>query len=200
MALLKKDYRKSCDKTMAINTLQKRRRVTLTTRKKEILGLDAETIKYYRRNPVIAAEQLIGVKLMDAQKWILIGSWNAGNILWCCSRNFGKSFLASIMCILKALLFENQGIYICSNVGDQAKETHKKIEEIILRKGKVANSCLSLRDIVEFEVVTSPACKTGFSHNPSGYKVVFYNDSEISTLNGDENNARGFKMVAFSQI
>lgn len=141
--------------------------------------------------PVIACEDLLGIKLMDAQKWILIGSWNAGNILWCCSRNFGKSFLASIMCILKAVLFENQGIYICSNIGDQAKETHKKIEEIILRKGKVANSCLSLKDIVEFEVVTSPACKTGFSHNPSGYKVVFYNDSEISTLNGDENNNRG---------
>lgn len=36
---------------MAINTLQRRRRVTLTTRKKELFGLDAETIKYYRRNP-----------------------------------------------------------------------------------------------------------------------------------------------------
>ena len=92
---------------------------------------------------------------------------------------------------MKALLFENQGIYIVSTIGEQAKETFKKIEEIVLRKGKVANSCLSLKDIVEFEVVTSPMNKTGFSHAQTGYRVTFYNDSEISTLNGDENNNRG---------
>ena len=176
---------------MAIVKLQERRQVTLTTRKRKLYEENAKVIKFLRRNPVLACEWVLGIKLMDSQKWILIKAWTTPNVLLCCSRNFGKSFLGSIILLLKAILYENQGIYICSNVGDQAKETFGKIEEIVLRKGKVANSVLDLKDIVEFEVVTSPACQTGFSHAQTGYKVSFYNGSEIRTLNGDENNARG---------
>jgi len=60
---------------------------------------------------------------MDSQKYLLQMSWNATNIVWCCSRNFGKSFLGAIFMLLKGILFENQGIYIVSSVGSQSQET-----------------------------------------------------------------------------
>lgn len=158
--------------------------------RRKVHELDAGSIAYYRRNPCIACEDLLGIRLIDAQKHMLQQSWNAGHVMWCCSRNFGKSFLAAIFIILKAILYENQAIYIVSSVGDQAKETFVKIEEIVLRMGKTAASIKSLKDIVEKETKKSHLNKTGFSHHPSGFTVEFYNGSEIFTLNSNPKNAR----------
>lgn len=162
----------------------------MSERKKRICELDAESIAYYRRNPCIACEDLLGIRLIDSQKYILQQSWNKPHVLWCCSRNFGKSFLGAIFMILKALLYENQAIYIVSSVGDQSKETFSKIEEIVLRIGKTAASIRSLKDIAEKETVKSANNKTGFSHPASGYIVEFFNGSTIETLNSNPDNAR----------
>jgi hypothetical protein len=168
----------------------KKRNYVLTEIKRKICELDAESIAYYRRNPCIACEDLLGIRLIDSQKYILQMSWNKPHVLWCCSRNFGKSFLGAVLMILKAVLYENQAIYIISNVGEQSKETFVKIEEIILRIGKTAASIKSLQDIIEKEIKKAPTNKTGFSHNPAGYHVEFYNGSEIFTLNGNPDNNR----------
>ena len=165
--------------------------IIITSARKKMYLLDAETIAFYRRNPCIAAEDLLGIKLFDAQKYILESMWNASHVAACCSRNFGKSFLCgAVFLILKAILYEDQSIYIISSVGDQAKETFTKAEEVVLRSGKTSSSIRSLKDIASKEVVTSPTNKTGFNHGNSGYRVKFYNGSMISTLNSDPNNAR----------
>jgi len=103
--------------------------------------------------------------------------------------------------ILKAILYENQAIYIVSSVGSQSKETFAKIEEIVLRIGKTAASIRSLKDIVEKETKKSPNNKDGFSHAPEGYHVEFYNGSEIFTLNGnpDHNRSRRATLVFFDE-
>lgn len=173
----------------------------LSERKRKICELDAESIAFYRRNPCIACEQLLGIRLIDSQKYILQESWNKPHVLWCCSRNFGKSFLGAVFMILKAILYENQAIYIVSSVGNQSKETFAKIEEIVLRIGKTAASIDSLQDIVEKETVKSPNNKTGFQHNPESFHVSFYNGSEIFTLNGkpDNNRSRRSTLVFFDE-
>lgn len=103
--------------------------------------------------------------------------------------------------LLKAILFENQGIYIVSSVGSQSQETHGKIEEIVLRVGQSSNSIASLKDIAQYEVVTSPACRTGFVHAQTGFRVEFYNGSEIFTLNGkpDNNRSKRASLVFFDE-
>lgn len=178
-----------------------RKRVIMTDFKRRICELDAESIAYYRRNPCIACEDLLGIRLTDAQKYILQSSWNSAHCVWACSRNFGKSFIGAILLILKAVLYENQSIYIVSSVGDQSKETFSKLEEIITRIGKTAASIASLRDIIEHETVKSPTNKTGFSHNPAGYEVTFYNGSSIFTLNSnpDSNRSRRATLVFFDE-
>lgn len=178
-----------------------RQAVIMTEIKRRACELDAATISYYRRNPCIACEDLLGIKLLDSQKYILQSTWNASHSVWCCSRNFGKSFIGAIIIILKALLYENQAIYIVSSVGDQSKETFSKIEEIIMRIGKTSASIKSLKDIAEKETVKSPTNKTGFNHNPAGYHVEFYNGSEIFTLNGnpDSNRSRRATFIFFDE-
>lgn len=173
----------------------------ISERKRRICELDAESIAFYRRNPCIACEDLLGIRLIDSQKYILQESWNKPHVLWCCSRNFGKSFLGAVFMILKAVLYENQAIYIVSSVGNQSKETFSKIEEIVLRIGKTAASIDSLQDIIEKETVKSTNNKTGFQHNPESFHVSFYNGSEIFTLNGkpDNNRSRRATLVFFDE-
>lgn len=170
--------------------MSKRSKDILSTRKIELYKANSKIIKFLRRNPIIACEELLGIKLLDAQKWMLQESWNKPMVLWACSRSAGKSFLGAIIIILKAILFENQSIYIAAPVGEQSKELFTKIEEIVLGIGKTASSIDSLKDIAMNEVVKSPACKTGFSHAQSGFNVGFYNGSEIFSLNGNPDNNR----------
>lgn len=167
-----------------------RKKVLMTPFKRRICELDAASIAYYRRNPCIAAADLLGVRLTDVQKFIIQSTWNTPHALWCCCRNFGKSFVGAVLLILKAVLYENQAIYIISSVGDQAKETFSKIEELVLGIGKTAASIKSLKDIIAKETVKTPTNKTGFSHNPAGYEVSFYNGSSIMTLNSNPDSAR----------
>lgn len=61
--------------------------IKLSKRRRELYEKNAATIKFLRRNPVIACEQLLGIKLMDSQKWILQSSWNTKYNVWTCSRN-----------------------------------------------------------------------------------------------------------------
>jgi len=114
-------------------------------------------------------------------------SWNTPYVLWCESRNAGKSFEAAVLMGLKSILYEDQDIYIVSNVGSQAQECFTKIEDIALDR---INSIKSLKDIFRNEIVQSPSCKTGFSHNPVSFHVSTYNNSEIFTLNGNPDNNR----------
>ena len=169
----------------------KQRAPIITAVKRKIYECDAATIAFYRRNPVIAARDLLGIQLFDAQAYMLERSWNAGHVVWACSRNFGKSFVGSVFIILKAILYEDQAIYIVSSVGDQAKETFNKIEQIVTRSGNTASSIRSLLDIAEKETEKSSTNKTGFSHNPAGYTVKFYNGSTITTLNSKPDSIRG---------
>ena len=178
-----------------------RSKKVLSTRKENMYSANSKVIKFFRRNPVIAAEELLGIQLLDYQKYILNESWNKPYVLWACSRNSGKSFLGAVFMLLKAILYADQGIYIIAPTGGQAQETFIKIEEIVLRMGKTAASIASLKDIVAGETVRSPACVTGFTHSPTGFNVSFYNGSEITTLNGkaDSNRSRRATLVFFDE-
>lgn len=155
---------------------------------------DAESIKFLRNNPVVACELLLGIKLTDSQKIMLIEAWNKPYVVFNCSRNFGKSFLIAVIVMLKALLYEDQRIYIVSNSGSQAQETFTKMEDI-------AKSNISSIDFLDMttgrmiDIFVNELVKgsnsDGFIHDKSSFKVTLYNDSRIYTLNSIPNNVRG---------
>lgn len=155
---------------------------------------DAETLKFLRNNPVIACELLLGIKLIDAQAWMLQESWNKPYILWNCSRNFGKSFLGAIFIMLKAMLYPNQRIYIVSSSGSQAIETFQKMEDIAT--GNIASIDFTDSftgkqiDIFINELIKS-ANSSGFVHDKTSHKVTLFNGSRIYTLNSVPDNIRG---------
>ena len=175
----------------------------LSSRKIELYQKNSEIIKFWRRNPCIACEDLLGIKLLDEQRYILQMSWNTPYVLWAASRNFGKSFLAAVLMTLKWLLYEDQKIYIVASSGSQSHECFLKLEDIAL--DRIA-SIDSLKDIFANETVKSPSNKTGFTHNPTSFHVGSYNNSDIWTLNSDPSNNRSkrstlvfFDEAAFSE-
>lgn len=176
-------------------------KVIMSSVKRRMCELDAASISWYRQNPCIAAKDLLGIELLDYQKYMLQGAWNASHVCWVLSRNGGKSFLAAVLLLLKAMLYENQSIYIVSGTGQQSKQTFEKIEQLTLRTGKTAASFKSLKDIAEKETVKSPTNRTGFTHSPEGYEVHFYNGSAIYTLNSnpDNNRSRRATLVFFDE-
>lgn len=159
----------------------------LSTRKRELFKFNSRIIKYWRNNPVQACYDLLGINLLDEQKYLLQHMWVADYSVLCASRNFGKSFIIAVYVCLKFLLFENQKIYIMSSVGSQAQETFLKVEDIALDR---LSSIKSLKDIFKEETVKNPGNKTGFGHNPASFSVTSYNNSYIKTLNGDPDNNR----------
>lgn len=169
------------------------KRVVLTTARRRLYNLDARTLNYYRRNPIIACEELLGIYLSDIQAYILSNCWVAEKSAIAASRNFGKSFLIDVICLLRAILYPDQNIYIVSSVGNQAKNSFIKLEELVTRTGKTAASIPDLKDIAQGEVVTTPKNQTGFSHNPAMYSTEMYNGSKIFTLNSSADNIRGFR-------
>lgn len=68
-----------------MSLVSKRTKDVLTTVKRESYEKNAKLIKFWRRNPVLACEQLLGIKLLDNQKYMLMMSWNTPNVLWACS-------------------------------------------------------------------------------------------------------------------
>ncbi|MFC0903856.1 hypothetical protein ACFHWD_04020 [Clostridium sp. MT-14] len=109
--------------------------------------------------------------------------------------------MGAIIILLKALLYEDQSIYIAAPVGDQSKELFTKIEEIVLKVGKTSASIDSLKKIASKEIVITKSNSTGFIHAQSGFHVSFYNGSEITSLNGkpDNNRSKRSSLVFFDE-
>ena len=91
--------------------MAKRSKNILSSRKIELYKANSKIIKFLRRNPVIACEELLGIKLLDVQKYIIQEAWNKPMVLLACSRNAGKSFIGAIIIVLKAVLYENQSFF-----------------------------------------------------------------------------------------
>ena len=169
-------------------------KIKFTERKLMSYLKDAASIKFLRRNPVIACELLLGIKLTDSQKIMLIEAWNKPYVVFNCSRNFGKSFLIAIIVMLKALLYPNQRIYIVSNKGSQAQETFLKVEDIA-KAGIESIDFLDMTTGKMIDVFLREMEKShnsdGFVHDKSSFRITLYNKSKIYTLNSIPSNIRG---------
>ena len=63
----------------------------LSSRKLESLVKIAELQKYYQCNPVRFISDFFGAELLDAQAWVVQSAWNCSNVLFVCTRGFGKA-------------------------------------------------------------------------------------------------------------
>ena len=145
-------------------------------------------VQWGRKNPVKFAEEILGVEFMDYQRYVFAESWNKQFVLWLMTRNGGKSILTAPFVMTKMLLFPNFQSYILSVTSAQSQDTFMKMEKMAKRN---IESFVGLTDIYMGEIVPSGSGGDGFTHSPQGFKFTLYNNSNVTSLSGAEDNLRG---------
>lgn len=146
-------------------------------------------IQWGRKNPVQFIERVLGVPLMDYQRWLLSMTWIAEYAVWVCSRNAGKSFLLGNFLTARALLFPKQRIHIMSTGSRQANETFETMENIVKRN---VASLKTVNTVFVDELEKSNANTDGFTHNPkTGNECNLLNGSSITSVVGTAKTVRG---------
>lgn len=150
-----------------------------------------------RRDPIWFVEELLGIQLIDYQKWMFMESWYRRYILWLCSRRAGKTTTAAVYLMSDMMLFPNRKWFISANSADQSFVIFKMLEDIALKR---VPSFANVTSVFADEVVKSANSETGFIHNQAGHYFRLYNDSELKTLSTNIDAVRGqFGSVLFDE-
>ncbi len=161
----------------------------LSERKLKSLIRIAQLQKYYQCNPVRFISDFFGVELLDAQTWVVQGAWNCPNVLFVCTRGFGKSTTIDLFTMAKDMLFSNYWTYIASGSGSQAEETFTTLEK--LANDNIDTMVGSTGYIFKQEIEIKNAAGDGFSHSSNGFTYSLYNGSMTQTLNSNIDRKRG---------
>ncbi len=97
----------------------------------DVKGMDRELemIRFYRQHPIIAAEDLLRVKLAIPQQAILRDMWFKNFVLVTAGRGTGKTFLNSVFACLWAMLYPGQKVGLLAPSFRQAKMLFAEVEK-----------------------------------------------------------------------
>lgn len=93
------------------------------------MGRELNMIRFYRDHPIIAAEDLLRVKLAVPQQAILRDMWFKNFVLVTAGRGVGKTFLNSVFACLWALLYPGQKVGLLAPSFRQAKMLFAEVEK-----------------------------------------------------------------------
>jgi len=94
------------------------------------LNLSERLVLYYRKYPVQAAKDLLGLNLIWFQRIALRSMFKHKYILLIFGRGIGKTWLGAVFCCLYAMLYPNTAIGIIAPSFKQAEFVFDKIEEL----------------------------------------------------------------------
>lgn len=150
----------------------------------------ADLLQYFRKSPTSAIKILFGADLLDYQKEMFMKSWITPNVVWCMSRDGGKSILGAMFLQLKTLLIPYFEAYILCGNGAQSISLMSKIEK--MAKNELA-SFTGLTDVFLNEMVKIDEKFTGISHNPQSWSYRLYSGSSLATVNSNYDGWRGIR-------
>jgi hypothetical protein len=127
---------------------------------------------FYRANPHRFVLEYLGIRLKLFQQILIVMMNYCFYLIYLASRGQGKTFLTSIYCCVRAILWPETKIIIASGTKGQSREVIEKIDD--LRK----NSPNLAREISELKTSTNDAMVA--FHNGSWIKIVASNDGARS--------------------
>jgi len=164
-------------------------KVELAQRQINEYELYTKIIQEGRKNPVWFMEEMLGIKLFDSQKYIVLNTWQARYVVWLMSRGFGKTSIANIYDVTRLMLVPNYKIFVSCNSASQSADFFKSLEDIFRH---VNPTFKSVTDLFLGELVVSPTNKSGFSHDMTrGNNFKLWNGSELRTLSTNLEAIRG---------
>lgn len=164
-------------------------KVELAQRQLNEYELYTKIIQEGRKNPVWFMEEMLGIKLFDSQKYIVLNTWQARYVVWLMSRGFGKTSIANIYDVTRLMLVPNYKIFVSCNSASQSADFFKSLEDIFRH---VNPTFKSVTDVFLGELVVTPTNKSGFSHDMTrGNNFKLWNGSELRTLSTNLEAIRG---------
>lgn len=166
--------------------------LNVNSRRLETMEKYNKIIAWGRKHPLKFIETILGVDLLDFQKYIIGNTWTAEKAVWLCSRNAGKSFLIAVYSAARCMLFPNVATYIMSNSARQSGDTHRKIEALAKKN---IPSAKRITGVFYNEIVKNNSNTDGFVHSAQGNRCELYNGSFVESLVSDPNTVRGKRGV-----
>ena len=161
----------------------------LSQRKIDGLLAIAEMQKYFQCNPVKMIDIMFNIELLDGQALMVQRSWFCPNVLYVCTRSYGKSTVIDLETMAKDMAFTNVWTYIASGTGGQAEQTFMTLEK--LANDNIDTFAGSTGYIFKDEIEVKNAAGDGFSHSSNGFSYSTYNGSQTITLNSNIDARRG---------
>lgn len=170
----------------------------LSQRKLEIYDKYSTIIQWGRKDPIAFSSRIMGVDLLDMQKYSIMNSWTRSFILWLKCRNGAKTTELAVYTMLRSLLIPFHHTYFLGNTGEQAKETFTKIEKLAKKELESFTGCT---EVFWDELKRNGPTSDGFSHNPASFNFALFNGAEVNTLNSNEINIKGKRanLVGFDE-
>ena len=172
-----------------VSVYKRRIENNVTFRDYDSLKKFIKLIQWGRSNPVQFIEQVLGITLMDYQKWLISESWTREYVVWACSRNAGKSFLTGCFLMARNLLFPKLQTQIIAENWATSNDTFRTMENIATNNIK---SLIMDNTVFIDELYRTKSDSDGFIHdNKLGNKCELCNGSKISAIAGSSRSARG---------
>lgn len=161
----------------------------LTNRDYESMKKYIKLIQWGRKNPVQFIELVLGITLMDYQKWLIAQSWTKEYVVWAMSRNAGKTFLVGCFLMARNLLFPKLQTQIISENWVTANDTFAKMRNIAQNNIK---TIVSSNTVFIDELYKTKSDSDGFITDfKSGSRCELNNGSKINCIAGSSRAARG---------
>jgi predicted metallopeptidase len=94
------------------------------------VNLTPEKIIFYRKNPTIAARDLLQLRLHWTQRQMVKVAFRTQNVCWLACRSLGKSWLLAVFLCLKCILFKNMKCGVFASSYEQACFVFEKLQQL----------------------------------------------------------------------
>ena len=129
---------------------------------------------FYRKNPQRFVKEFLNINLRLFQKILIYMMMVSTNFLYIASRGSGKTWLTSLYCVVRCILYPGTKICVASGVKSQAVEVITKIETDFLKNYSWGSQ--NLRNEISFISSSVNNARVDF-HNGSWINIVTSNDN-----------------------
>lgn len=132
---------------------------------------------FYRANPQRFAKDVLNINLKTFQKILLYAMMHNNYFMYLAARGQGKTFLVSLFCVIRCILYPETKIVVAAGVKGQAAEVIAKIKDELCKNYQwgSSNLCNEIEDVKYGQNDASCIFKNG-----SWIKIVTSNDNARS--------------------
>jgi hypothetical protein len=95
-----------------------------------VISQGKDLVDFYRKNPCVAAYELLGVDLAPIQRLVFEDMWFKNYVIGVCGRGFGKTFLLGTLAVLSCLLYPGYRVGLIAPVFRQSKMIFAEVEKL----------------------------------------------------------------------